>query len=151
MSKEKKIEKEEFEPIDIREPRPGYSILSDIALYIHPLSSPNISEEDGYIEISNINGAKANIILIENTCTFTDLDASYYKLVAEDIDTIRIKCINSDVCNIILYPERGNDIRYLMKMDLYITILKNTVIINTDEYQTDACENFQYKCILDYL
>ncbi len=151
MSKEKKTEKEEFETIDIREPRPGYSILSDIAVYIHPSSAATIREEDGCIEISNINGAKANTILIENTCTFTDLDANYYKLVAEDIDTIRVKCINSDMCNIILYPERGNDIRYLMKMDLYITILKNAVIINTDEYQTDASEDFQYKCILDYL
>lgn len=48
MSKEEKTEKE-FEPIIVSEPRPRYGVLTDISLYIHPLSAPNIGEGDGYI------------------------------------------------------------------------------------------------------
>lgn len=150
MSKEEKTEKE-FEPIIVSEPRPRYGVLRDISLYIHPLSAPNISEGDGYIEISNINGAKANTILIENTCTFTDLDASCYRLAVADINKIQIKFINSDMCSVVLYPEGGGKIAYLIKTNLYITILENTVIIDTHKYWADNEKELLYKCILDYL
>lgn len=149
MSKEEKTEKEEF---DISEPRSGYGLLAEITLYLHPLAAPDIIDNDGYVEIGNINGDKPNTVLIENTCTFTEQDASYYKLAASDIDKIRIKkCINSDMCNIILHSKTGNDIKYLMKAHMHITILKNTVIINTHKYWTAVRADFSYKCILDYL
>ena len=45
ISEEKKTGKE-FEPIIASEPIPGYGVLRDISLYIHPLSAPNISEGD---------------------------------------------------------------------------------------------------------
>lgn len=149
MSKEEKTEKE-FEPIIVSEPRPRYGVLTDMSLYIHPLSAPNISEGDGYIEIGNIN-VTSNTILIENTCTFTDRDASCYRLAVADINKIQIKFINSDMCSVVLYPEGGGKIAYLIKTNLYITILENTVIIDTHKYWTDNEKELPYKCILDYL
>lgn len=151
MTSEENKTENEFKASALTEPRPRHSALTDISLYKHPLSAATISEEDECIEIGDINGSVANTVLIENTCTFTELDSSYYKLAAEDIDRIRIRCINTDMCNVILYPERGNDIIYLIKTHLYITILKNTVIINTRKYWTDDCIEVPYKCILDYL
>lgn len=151
MTPEEKKTENEFKASSLSEPRPRHSALIGISLYKHPLSAATIGEEGECIEIGNINGNEANTVLIENTCTFTELDSSYYKLTAEDIDKIRIRCINTDMCHIILYPERGNDIIYLIKTHLYITILKNTVIINTRRYWTDDCQEVPYKCILDYL
>ena len=120
MSEEKKTEKE-FEPIIVSEPRPRYGVLRDISLYIHPLSAPNIGEGDGYIEIGNINAS--NTILIENTCTFTDRDASCYRLAVADINKIQIKFIKYRLYSLLseLLPQK------LFKISIAIIIRRGRI------------------------